>query len=79
MRLRKLLIKMATDVTQNAAASRLQNWYRGRLRRLNFFKFLRATIAATKKIQKFFRKYRFLVILPRELKKRQEKLAFFIQ
>ena len=78
-RLRELLIKKATDVMWNRAASKIQNWFLGRLRRAEFLRRVKDTVRATRKIQAVWRHWVKNVLWPRQKQAREEKATSFVQ
>ena len=78
-RLRELLIKKATDVMWNRAASKIQKWFLGRLRRAEFLRRVKDTVRATRKIQAVWRHWVKNVLWPRQKQAREEKATSFVQ
>lgn len=78
-RLRELLIKKATDVMWDKAASKIQNWFLGRLRRRAFLKRVKDNVRAATKVQQLWRWWVQNVLRPRQKFEREEKATKFIQ
>ena len=79
LRLRDLLIKKATDKQYNKAASKIQNWFRGRKRREGFLHTIRAKLRAIRYIQYRWRKFMYETLLPRRAEADGEEKAMLIQ